>query len=269
MTMGKFITELDASLKRGTDNVWVLNTPLIYESDLVGRIEAPDGFETDYASVPYSTGFETGSLDQYWATSSTGDGRIRILSTNTPHSGSYHLTMDDATSGGFSQNEAWLHLDLSGENQVELGFWWKEFGDETHTQDGVYFSSNGGSSCTKIYDLNGSSYTNNTWNEFTLDVDALASSHGLSLTNTFVVKLQQYDNYPMTSDGFAFDDINVTGGGASSITSETEPNNDSSSSNGPVGSGIPVTGALSSSSDDDWFYLDVASAGNLNISLDI
>ena len=50
--MGKFLTELDASLKRGTDNVWVLNSPLVYESDLAGRIEAHTVFETDFASVP-------------------------------------------------------------------------------------------------------------------------------------------------------------------------------------------------------------------------
>ena len=50
--MGKFITELDASLKPGTDNVWVLNSPLVYKSDLVGRIKAHAGFETDFASVP-------------------------------------------------------------------------------------------------------------------------------------------------------------------------------------------------------------------------
>ena len=33
----------------------------------------------------------------------------------------------------------------------------------------------------------------------------------MSLTSTFVVKFQQYDNYGITSDGFAFDDISVTG----------------------------------------------------------
>ena len=45
--------------------------------------------------------------------------------------------------------EAWLLLDLSGEAQVDLAFWWKEFGDETHSQDGVYFSDNDGASFVK------------------------------------------------------------------------------------------------------------------------
>jgi PKD repeat protein len=166
-----------------------------------------------YAGLPYSTGFESGSLDQYWTTVSGANGRVRILTTNTPHSGSYHMVMDAITSGTYAQNEAWLHVNLSGQTGADLEFWWKEFGDETHTQDGVYFSDNGGSSFVKVQDLNGGSYTNNTWYNFQLDVDQLASANGLGLTSTFVIKFQQYDNYVITTDGFAFDDISITGQG--------------------------------------------------------
>ncbi|MCB2230977.1 PKD domain-containing protein [bacterium] len=163
---------------------------------------------SDYATLPYSTGFESGSFDSYWFTqSSNSEGRILITTANTPHSGSYHLTMDDNLNGGqYAQNEAWLRLDLSGKSQVDLTFWWKEFGDETHTQDGVFFSSNGGATFTKVYSLaNGST----TYQQIALDVDALAGSAGLSLTSTFVVKFQQYDNYSIATDGMAFDDISV------------------------------------------------------------
>ena len=76
----------------------------------------------------------------------------------------------------------------------------------------MYFSDNGGASFVKVLDLNGGSTTNNTWYNFVLDLDAEAAGAGLSLTSNFVVKFQQYDNYPVTSDGFAFDDISVTGG---------------------------------------------------------
>lgn len=50
--MGAFLTELDASLKNGSDTVWVLNSPLVYVSDSNGKIVVPTGFETDFASVP-------------------------------------------------------------------------------------------------------------------------------------------------------------------------------------------------------------------------
>ncbi len=224
-----------------------------------------------YATLPYSTGFETGALDQYWTKKSSGTtGRILITTANAPHAGSYHMTMDVSTSGTYVQNEAWLKLDLTGQSQVALTFWWKDFGDETHTQDGVYFSSNGGTSFVKVLNLDGGSTTNNVWYQKNLDLDALAAAAGLSLTSTFVVKFQQYDNYPITSDGMAFDDISVSAVSAPVyITTETEPNASSTAANGPVGTGITVTGAISSSTDDDWFWFDVATAGVVNISLQI
>ncbi|MEO1696726.1 MAG: S8 family serine peptidase [Planctomycetota bacterium] len=171
------------------------------------------GGSGDYAALPYATGFESGSLDANWSVVLGTEGRVLVTSANGPSSGSYHLTMDDTVNGGaFSQNEARMGLDLSGESQVSLSFRWKEFGDETHAQDGVYFSSNGGSSFTKVHDLNGGSTTNNSWQTVDLDLDALASSAGLALTSTFVVKFQQYDNYGISTDGFAFDDIEVSAG---------------------------------------------------------
>ncbi|MEN6420315.1 MAG: DUF1353 domain-containing protein [Smithella sp.] len=50
--MSRFLTELDARLKPNSDSVWLIDKPLIYESDIVGPIEVPAGFETDFASVP-------------------------------------------------------------------------------------------------------------------------------------------------------------------------------------------------------------------------
>ena len=224
-----------------------------------------------YATLPYSTGFETGALDAYWTKkSSTTAGRILITTANTPHSGSYHMTMDVSTSGTYVQNEAWLKLDLTGQTQVALSFWWKDIGDETHTQDGVFFSNNGGTSFVKVHNLDGGTTTNNVWYLRSLDLDALAATAGLSLTSTFVVKFQQYDNYPITSDGMCFDDVSVAAvAGTTYITAESEPNESSTAADGPVGTGVNVTGAVSTSTDNDYFYFDVATAGTVNISLQI
>lgn len=49
--MAEFQTDLKASLK-DDDKIWVLDYPLVYESDLLGTIAVPKGFETDFASVP-------------------------------------------------------------------------------------------------------------------------------------------------------------------------------------------------------------------------
>lgn len=48
--MAKFLTELDA--KCIDDGSWLLAYPLGYDSDIIGPVDAPAGFKTDFASVP-------------------------------------------------------------------------------------------------------------------------------------------------------------------------------------------------------------------------
>ena len=48
--MAKFLTDL--SVRCINDGCWKLDAPLTYQSDIVGRIDVPAGFETDFASVP-------------------------------------------------------------------------------------------------------------------------------------------------------------------------------------------------------------------------
>lgn len=51
----KFLTELDVELLReanGERALWKLNSPLIWDSDRIGIVTVPVGFETDFASVP-------------------------------------------------------------------------------------------------------------------------------------------------------------------------------------------------------------------------
>ncbi|GAH23273.1 unnamed protein product, partial [marine sediment metagenome] len=73
---------------------------------------------------------------------------------------------------------------------------------------------------TKVYDLKGSEISNNTWTNVVLDLQDLAIQTGLTLTDLFVVRFQQYDNYAISSDGFAFDDISVYRGISSSATKD-------------------------------------------------
>jgi len=42
-----------------------------------------------------------------------------------------------------------------------------------------------------------------------LDLDSLAAGAGLALNGSFVVKFQQYDNYAITTDGMAFDEVSI------------------------------------------------------------
>ena len=116
--------------------------------------------------------------------------------------------MDDNLNGGlYAQNEAWLQLNLAGESQVDLTSGGRNSATRPTPRTACIFSDNGGASFAKVYDLtNGTA----TYQQIVLDVDALAAgATASSLTSTFVVKFQQYDNYGITTDGMAFDDISV------------------------------------------------------------
>jgi Protein of unknown function (DUF1353) len=51
--MSKFLTELDADLREDSDEIWVVKSPLVYQSDVLqATFTVPAGFQTDFASVP-------------------------------------------------------------------------------------------------------------------------------------------------------------------------------------------------------------------------
>lgn len=174
-----------------------------------------------YASIPYSTGFESGNLDASWtAVSSLAGTNIEVIPTGIltwttqtaySYSGNYFLGLDYGTGGAYNLNQANLHLNTVGSSALRLQFWWAEWNDETEIQDGVYISDNGGVSFTKILDLNGASYTDLTWTHFNMSLDSINTLYGLSFTSNYIVRFQQYDNYYFAggNDGFLFDDIEV------------------------------------------------------------
>lgn len=159
-----------------------------------------------FAFLPYYTGFENG-LDQYWDTMSENSyGRIRIDTAYGPRRGNYHLLMDVSVSDNYCLNAAQLRVNLANEERVQLRFWFKKFQDENHNEDGVFFSNDGGMTFEKIYTLQGG-YPE--WTQFLLNLDELAAAAGLSFSETSVIRFQQYDNWAIDSDGFAFDDISI------------------------------------------------------------
>ena len=178
-----------------------------------------DGFAIDdlqvkttplYASFPYATSFELGYFEEEWSASSSNSfGRVQVTTNNAPNTGLYHMTMDVNTGNNFATNYADLRVDLSGETDVILDFYFKDFGDEDQNVDGIYLSDDGGLNFTYVYEISGPDFTDNTWNQIVLDIDHLATTNGLTLNNTFVIRFQQRDNYPINNDGFAIDDVQL------------------------------------------------------------
>jgi peptidyl-Asp metalloendopeptidase len=163
------------------------------------------------ASTPllFSDGFESASynLSGAWAVETDYEGRVGISSAYS-HQGSYSLLLDDDTVGGFTSHaSAILPLDLSGETEVKLGFWWRDFGDELSGGDGVFISDDDGATWHQVY-----SFTNSpTFTRTIIDLDEAVSAApgGMTLNDQFLVKFQFYDNWPIPYDGYAIDDVFV------------------------------------------------------------
>lgn len=167
----------------------------------------PDGYTMD---------FESGGVDEYWDLN-TNSGRIQITSNYSPFQGSYHMVMDSSTPGHYEVCIAELHVDFSKRNRTDysLRFAVKDFVDENHGNDGILFSDDGGRTWNRVpvYQFLPQSWTNYQYQTIEIDIDQLAEDNGLSLTDSFIIRIQQYDNYQVTSDGMAFDKIEIVGSG--------------------------------------------------------
>lgn len=182
---------------------------------------------TTYASLPFVDGFETGELGPAWkwgnpvypalttvpGTTKPG-GMVEVMSNvqgyEVAHLGNYGVALGRRTSGSYNANALDLRVNLAGQSQVELRFWMKDNWDSSSDQDAIFFSSDGGQNFRRVYNLDPGNLTNGVFQEIVLDVDALASSLGISLTDTFVIRFQQYGWYDFSSDGFMIDDVSVT-----------------------------------------------------------
>ncbi len=158
------------------------------------------------ASFPYYNGFESGALGAEWITQFTFEGRVQV-GTSYAYTGTYSLLLDDALNNStFSIAAAILTVDLSGQAQVELDFWWREFADENHAEDGVFISDDNGAHWYPLFSFNdGPEF----WRHQIIDLDAAATAHGLTLNDHFQIKFQFYDGSPIPADGYAFDEVRV------------------------------------------------------------
>jgi hypothetical protein len=174
-----------------------------------------------HGATIYLEDFESGALGAEWTTySSTASGRVVVTSVlGAPvHGGTYHLAMDQTDAGTSNLNEAVLTLDLSGYAGVSLSFWQKDVNDEDTvlpasftghlSGDGVAISADGTTWYTLTSFLGA---TNIVYTMFAFDLDAAAAAAGITLGSNFMIKFQQFDNFPFTTDGRTFDDILISG----------------------------------------------------------
>ncbi|MCB0208870.1 MAG: matrixin family metalloprotease [Anaerolineae bacterium] len=166
----------------------------------------------DAATCGFSDNFDASStLGAYWTTYTTNNGRIRVANnSNFTHSGSRSIWLDtDVNLGAINSHAAIvLNADLTNRTGVVFDFWWRNDGDELHADDGVFLSDDNGATWVKVYAFN-RDYLG-TYHNTTIDIDAEAVAHNLSLNHQFKIKLQGYDNYAFNGDGYAIDDVSLT-----------------------------------------------------------
>ena len=174
------------------------------------------GDDDGRAPFPFLESFESGALSNYWRIYSSSNGRVAIVTNYAPYAGERHLVMDSAYSSSYNLNELVLTVDLNGQRGVTLAFWHKQFGDEDQTMsasfnghqntDGVAMSANG-TNWVRVTGLTAAEGSSNGYGHFEVALDALAAAYGMAYTSTFKIKFQQYDDFPIATDGFAFDEI--------------------------------------------------------------
>ena len=106
--------------------------------------------------------------------------------------GTHGVLMGKACDGTFTTNALDLHLDLLGEPDVEMTFWIADQIDESHVDDGLYFSDDGGNNFMKALDFFPDEWCDGIYGQHPpIDVDGIATELGLELTNQFVIRFQQ------------------------------------------------------------------------------
>ena len=164
-------------------------------------------------AVPYMQDFSLGKPGgaDGWEYYSDNEGQIEVVNER--------LRMDDMIANDtYSLNEAILHVNLSGKTGVTLTLDHESLSDDSdiisrntfkdhYNGDGIALSVDG-HNWVKVADLI-DSFTNKS---FALDtiLQKAQDAAGSSDLSDVRIKFQQYDNYPVSSDGREFDNIRVT-----------------------------------------------------------
>ncbi len=209
----------------------------VHDGALGSNVAAVGITVIESAPFPFFEGFEDGApLSIVWSTYSTGAGRIRVTNEGGPATGQFHVTMDSGHEGTFSSNELTLAVDLEGASSVRLRYDWRGYGEEVHTLpatwtghalgDGVSISEDG-ETWHRIRHLSDAGLepplpgddeeaAGNERADFyqsvVIELDAAAAAAGISYNRTFRIRFQQYDNFPIATDGIALDNIELEQG---------------------------------------------------------
>ncbi|MCB0555766.1 MAG: T9SS type A sorting domain-containing protein [Phaeodactylibacter sp.] len=163
----------------------------------------------------YADDFEAAQLNSaHWTArpSLSGSAGLVELADGIGLLGSRGIQMGKSVDGSFTTNALDLKLNLAGQEHVKLSFWIYDNQDETHLEDGLYFSNDNGASFKKVLDFRPADWCDYRYGQFPpIDVSQLAAGSGLALTSQFVIRFQQHDDgdFYGSPDGIFLDDVRV------------------------------------------------------------
>ena len=174
--------------------------------------------------IIFSDDFEFGEFKENWRprpSLSGPDGLVGVRANSSingvARNSTFGVVMGKTIDGSFTSNALDLVLDLSPaavpSGEVNLEFWISDNEDNTNPQDGLYLSEDGGANFTQVFSFLPDSWCNNTYGKFApFDIDELASSAGLQLSENFVIRILQHGESDLSGaqeDGFYIDDVLV------------------------------------------------------------
>ncbi len=171
------------------------------------------------ANLPFQDGFEdTLAFGTGWCPKPgpSGNGRVAVLPSDSISACEGNNTAVLDAPDGSSVDRLDLLVDLSSCVNKELSFTYGFRNDAVDPEDSLLISVNGGGTFHPIYDLDNNA-ADDTCYQVTLDLDSVAASKGLTLTNSSVLRWQHAGNGNVvdSTDGFYLDDVSIDLAGAS------------------------------------------------------
>ncbi|MCX7626325.1 MAG: hypothetical protein N2Z21_08970 [Candidatus Sumerlaeaceae bacterium] len=161
------------------------------------------------AATLFTDSFNSTTLGPAWSASGTNQWRVRTSTTYRNGTSGYGVTLDDSVGDNvYSTSRLDLKMNLATYSNVVLTFRFRNVGEENDSSDGLFLSTDNGATFSKIWSFPAIS---STFSLYTVNVSSAAASIGKALGPNCIIRWQQYDNYPLSSDGVALDDVTITG----------------------------------------------------------
>ncbi|MDQ8188297.1 hypothetical protein [Pelagicoccus sp. SDUM812002] len=167
--------------------------------------------------VLYEENFDENVLPEGWNTGGTGTPRVRVQTIAGQGDNDYWLVLDDSTDNDeYSSTIAEVSFKSKGYEWIDIEFQAYSLGDEVQSSflgaDGLAVSIDGNIIWADT-SIHSESPGNNLAFTYRQRIYINYAAQGFSPTKEYTIALTflQYDNAPAPEDGWAFDDIKVTG----------------------------------------------------------